>query len=53
MQQIVEAVANTCMKLAQHYGPWVACAVLLVIVAGVGLKVVARLLRRNPSRPPA
>jgi hypothetical protein len=52
VQQIVEAVTNTCMKLAHDYGPWVAGAVLLTVAAGVGLRVVARLMRSRPSHPP-
>jgi hypothetical protein len=53
VQQIVEAVTNTSMKLAHDYGPWVACAVLLVVAGGVGLRVLAGLLRRGPTHPPA
>jgi hypothetical protein len=53
VQQTVEAVTNTCMKLAHDYGPWVAAAVLLMVAVGVGLRLIARLLRRNASRPPA
>jgi hypothetical protein len=52
VQQIIEAVTNTSMKLTHDYGPWVACAVLLTVAGGVGLRIVARLLRRSPSHPP-
>jgi hypothetical protein len=52
VQQIVEALTNASMKLAQDYGPWIVCAVLLLVGGGVGLRIVARLLRRNPTRPP-
>ncbi len=52
MQQIVEAVTNTSLKLAHDYGPWVAGAVLLLAAGGIGLRIVARLLRQGSSHPP-
>jgi hypothetical protein len=53
MHQTVEAVTNTCLKMAHDYGPWIAGAVLLIVGAGISLRIIARLLGRSPSGPSA
>ena len=47
MTQIVEALCETALRLGQEYGPRVALGVAAALAAGLGGRIVYRLLVRG------